>query len=66
MNHKILAVLMITVCMAQYSMQDNAARGRPISKIAGTPVVTTAAPSWGWRDWNGDGIFKEKQLLLSN
>ena len=48
MNHKILLVVMITLCFAQFSKQDNAIVARPVSRVAG-------APAYGWHDWNHDG-----------
>ena len=56
MNHKILAILMITLCMVQYSMQDDKTKAtkpaakqaaKPAAKPVATAPVAYAAPAWG-------------------
>ena len=51
MNYKICAILMIAICMVQFSMQDDKAKTatKPAAKPAATTVApaTYAAPVWG-------------------
>ena len=54
MNYKICAILMITLCMVQFSMQDD--KAKTTTKAAAKPATTVAPATYAAPVWGGYNI----------